>query len=162
MANIFQLDPSVPGAAEINPLIAVTQNSFNFLQQNNQPDLTNQAAKAIQATRSSYDPSDAASPAGKINKASGLVGDAMTQVQQMIYGYGTVPSDFVNVVLPDSIVSAIKANPGPSDMWNLSPAQLGLVTVAGVAPLVVTGSVINKNTGKRFDNVLILPASPSA
>ena len=83
MTGNFQLDPSVPGAAQANPLLDVQQNEYSKrkLPSNRRP-LT------IQTVRSGYDPSDTGSPAGKVNGPSGLVGDSLSQAQLMILTYG--------------------------------------------------------------------------
>lgn len=155
--SVFQLIASVPGAAQANPLLALTQGQYSTESKQEQ------AARMIQDARDGYDPADSGSPDGKTNDASGLVGDSLTQCQQMILTYGMGPSlgNFKTAIIPDAILAAVKDpdNIGPSDFWNASNAQAGIATVAGVTPLVTIGDVINPHTGKRFNGVLVLPAA---
>jgi hypothetical protein len=152
----FQLtDTAIPNVVQINSLLSLQQGEYNFLTP------TNQAGMMITDALSGYDPADATSPDGKTNTASGLVGDSLTQVQQMILEYGAGPQlgNFATATIPDEILAAIKANPGPSAMWNASNAQAGIVSVAGVSPLLPTVSAVDIRSGKavRIDNLLLLP-----
>lgn len=126
---MFQLNASVPGAAQANPLLALTQ--AQYATENKEE----QAARMIQDAKSGYDPADSGSADGKINDLSGLVGDSLTQCQQMILTYGMGPAlgNFKTATIPDAILAAIKDpdNAGPSDFWNASNAQAGIVAVPG-------------------------------
>lgn len=153
---LFQLtDTTIPNVVQINSLLSLQQGEYNFLTP------TNQAGMMIGDALSGYDPQDATSPDGKTNSASGLVGDSLTQVQQMILEYGVGPQlgNFATATIPDEVLAAIKANPGPSAMWNASNGQAGIVPVAGVSPLLPTVSAVDIRSGKavRIDNLLLLP-----
>ena len=154
---MFQLNASVPGAAQANPLLALTQ--AQYATENKEE----QAARMIQDAKSGYDPADSGSADGKINDLSGLVGDSLTQCQQMIltYGMGLGAWKFQDGHYPgcDSRRDQSPGQRGPSDFWNASNAQAGIVAVPGVTPLVTVGSCINPHTGKRYDGVLFLPAA---
>lgn len=146
MNSVFQLDPSVPGAANTNSLIALQQEEYGFLS------TTNQAGKMLQDALAGANGGD--KNFGKVS-VTGVAWNELTEVQQNIFDYGTTePFDSANV--PQAIWDAIKANPGPTAMWNASYAQAGVVAVAGVTPLVGRGSVITPS-GTRLDNVFILP-----
>ena len=155
MTGNFQLDPSVPGAAQANPLLDVQQNEYS------KKNPEQQAAMMIQTVRSGYDPSDTGSPAGKVNGPSGLVGDSLSQAQLMIltYGMGASLGNFATVTIPDAILAAINnpANKGPEAFWNAGPAMAGIVSIPGVTPLVQVVNVVNPHTGKQFNGVLLLP-----
>lgn len=156
--TIFQVDTSVPGSSEVNNALTSQQKEFNALLKADNPDWTNRAALMLADAIAGYVPEDATNIANKVNKASGLVGDELTMVQQYILTYCPTPlGDFESAIIPNDTLTAIQNNPGPTIDWNYSNSQAGVAINPSSPPLTKIGSVIDPKTGVRTDNVFILP-----
>ena len=136
---MFQLDPSLPFASAVNPSLA-DQQRLGLAAQYNQ---------VIQGY-----PSDLL--AG--STVNGVNYNTFTFTQQKILAFYAQEANqqAPNVVVyPPEVFQQIADNPGPSDMWNYSYNQWGVVT--GVGAAFATLNTVEVSTARPV--TVIVPAS---
>jgi len=116
--TIFQIDPSSPYAAQVNPLI------YNEQREEQVIGVTNAAAQMVTNAQSEY-PGDL--NANTVNAGSGLAWNKMTEVQKEIVLAAKIVDPWASASLPADLVAFIKVNAGPVDYWNASYEQAGVV-----------------------------------
>ena len=126
----FQLDPSLPFAAKINPMLEYQQ------------------GRTIQQI---YSPALSGFPSDQLAGTTvvGIPYNQFTFTQQQILGWYAQQANAQapnSVSYPPDLADVLKANAGPSEFWNYSYEQLGLVP--DVAPAFKTLDTAEVGTGR--------------
>lgn len=140
--KLFQLDPSMPSAAFVNPKIADSQRLY--------------ASEGIPFT---YDEMKSSFPGdpltGSVIPGTTITWNGSTEVQGLIFEFYQVQGEKNpgQPPFPPDLDEILKANPGPVEKWNGSYEDWGLVP--GVSAKYPTIETVEVSTGRRV--VVFIP-----
>ncbi len=134
----FQLDPKLPFASFVNPKIGFTQKQSIAYQYN----------QIVQ----SY-PGDPL--AGQLTGTTTIPWNQTTETQGLIFEYYVERANSAapeSIPYPDDLQQILETNAGPTELWNYSYEQWGVVP--GVPGIVKTLNTVEVGTGRAVDVII--------